>query len=110
VTLNLIVGHAALSTDCRLVPIDGKRVELGRWRACAEAFIGPSIVDGIATLRHLQSMMDSRYDVLLDAGRRKIMAVTGLPVVVVVSWRPASCGPSRTAAAGGSCPNGSTST
>ena len=29
-------------------------------------------------------MMDSRYDVLLDAGRRKITAETGLPVVVVV--------------------------
>jgi len=84
VTLNLIVGHAAVSIDCRLVLIDGKRVELGLWRACAEAFIGPSIVDCIATLRRLQSMMDSRYDVLLDAGRRKITAETGLPVVVVV--------------------------
>jgi S-DNA-T family DNA segregation ATPase FtsK/SpoIIIE len=84
VTVNLIVGHAALSTDCRLVLIDGKRVELGLWRACAEAFIGPSIVDCIAVLRRLQSMMDSRYDVLLNAGRRKITAETGLPVVVVV--------------------------
>ena len=29
VALNLIVGHAALSPDCRLVLVDGKRVELG---------------------------------------------------------------------------------
>jgi S-DNA-T family DNA segregation ATPase FtsK/SpoIIIE len=84
VALNLIVGHAALSIDCRLILIDGKRVELGLWRACAEAFIGPSIVDCISLLRRLQSMMDSRYDVLLDAGRRKITAETGLPLVVVV--------------------------
>jgi S-DNA-T family DNA segregation ATPase FtsK/SpoIIIE len=84
VALNLIVGHAALSPDCRLVLVDGKRVELGLWRECADAFIGPSIVDAIVTLRLLQSMMDSRYDVLLDAGRRKITAGTGLLVVLVV--------------------------
>lgn len=84
VALNLIVGHAALSLDCRLVLIDGKRVELGLWRSCADAFIGPSIVDCVALLRRLQSMMDSRYDVLLDAGRRKISAAAGQPPVVLV--------------------------
>src|SRR5213080_5149490 len=62
VALQLIVAHGALSPDCRLILIDGKRVELGLWRGCAEEFIGPSIVDGIALLRRLQSMMDSRYD------------------------------------------------
>jgi S-DNA-T family DNA segregation ATPase FtsK/SpoIIIE len=84
VALNLTVGHAALSLDCRLVLVDGKRVELGLWRACADAFIGPSIVDGIGLLRRLQSMMDSRYDVLLDAGRRKISDGAGQPSVVLV--------------------------
>ena len=84
VALNLIVGHAALSLDCRLVLVDGKRVELGLWRACADAFIGPSITDAIGILRRLQSMMDSRYDVLLDAGRRKIGAGVGQPSVVLV--------------------------
>ena len=84
VALNLIVGHAALSLDCRLVLVDGKRVELGLWRACADAFIGPSITDAIGILRRLQSMMDSRYDVLLDAGRRKISAGAGQPSVVLV--------------------------
>ena len=92
VTLNLIVAHAALSPDCRLILVDGKRVELGLWRSCAKEVIGPSIVDAIALLRRLQSMMDSRYDVLLDAGRRKIAA--------------ASCFPSRTAATGESCLSG----
>lgn len=84
VALNLIVAHAALSLECRLVLVDGKRVELGLWRSCAEAFIGPSIVDAIDALRRLQSQMDSRYDVLLAAGRRKVTRDTGVPVVLVV--------------------------
>jgi S-DNA-T family DNA segregation ATPase FtsK/SpoIIIE len=84
VALNLIVAHAALSLDCRLVLVDGKRVELGLWRRCADAFIGPSIVDAISVLRRLQSTMDSRYDVLLDAGQRKITSASGLPVILVV--------------------------
>jgi S-DNA-T family DNA segregation ATPase FtsK/SpoIIIE len=84
VALNLIVAHAALSTDCRLILIDGKRVELGLWRGCAEAFIGPSITDAIELLQHLRATMDERYEELLDAGRRKITRESGQPVVVVV--------------------------
>jgi DNA segregation ATPase FtsK/SpoIIIE, S-DNA-T family len=84
VTLNLIVAHAALSPDCRLVLVDGKRVELGLWRGCAEAFIGPSITDAIDLLKRLQSTMDERYAELLSAGRRKITRRSGCPVVLVV--------------------------
>ena len=29
--LNVIVAHAALALDCRLVLLDGKQVELGQW-------------------------------------------------------------------------------
>ncbi len=32
VALQLVVAHGALSPDCRLVLVDGKRVELGLWR------------------------------------------------------------------------------
>jgi S-DNA-T family DNA segregation ATPase FtsK/SpoIIIE len=81
---NLIVAHAALSTDCRLILIDGKRVELGLWRSCAETFVGPSITDAITVLRQLQTDMDSRYDQLLAAGVRKIVPGCGVPVVLVV--------------------------
>jgi S-DNA-T family DNA segregation ATPase FtsK/SpoIIIE len=84
VALNLIVAHAALSADCRLVLVDGKRVELGLWRSCAESFIGPSIGEAIETLRRLQADMDSRYDELLAAGRRKVTRTSGVPVVLVV--------------------------
>jgi DNA segregation ATPase FtsK/SpoIIIE, S-DNA-T family len=84
VGLNLIVAHAALSLDCRLILVDGKRVELGLWRRCAEAFIGPSITEAIDLLKQLQAVMDARYGELLDTGRRKITREGGQPVVVVV--------------------------
>jgi DNA segregation ATPase FtsK/SpoIIIE, S-DNA-T family len=84
VALNLIVAHAALSTDCELVLIDGKQVELGLWRGCAEAFIGPDITHAIQALRQLQAVMDGRYADLLAAGRRKITPGCGCRVVLVV--------------------------
>ncbi len=84
VGLNLIVAHAALSLDCRLILIDGKQVELGLWRSCADAFIGPSITDVIDLLKQLQKVMDTRYGELLDTGRRKITLACGHPVVLVV--------------------------
>jgi S-DNA-T family DNA segregation ATPase FtsK/SpoIIIE len=84
VALNLIVGHAASSTDCRLILIDGKRVELGAWRGCAETFVGPSITDAIDTLRRMQAEMDQRYEQLLANDRRKIARPDGVPPVLVV--------------------------
>jgi DNA segregation ATPase FtsK/SpoIIIE, S-DNA-T family len=84
VGLNLIVAHAALSLDCRLILIDGKQVELGLWRSCADAFIGPSITEAIELLKQLQKVMDTRYGELLDTGRRKITSACGHPVVLVV--------------------------
>jgi len=84
VGLNLIVAHAALSLDCRLILIDGKQVELGLWRSCAEAFIGPSITEAIDLLKQLQKVMDTRYGELLDTGHRKITPACGHPVVLVV--------------------------
>jgi S-DNA-T family DNA segregation ATPase FtsK/SpoIIIE len=84
VALNLIVAHAALTPDCRLVLVDGKRVELGLWRECADTFVGPSISEALEVLRRLQAEMDARYDELLAAGRRKITRASGVPVVLVV--------------------------
>jgi len=84
VALNLIVAHAALSPDCRLVLVDGKRVELGAWRVCAEPFVGPSIDDAIDTLRGLRQHMEDRYGWLLDNGRRKITRGDEYEPVLVV--------------------------
>src|SRR4051794_38025544 len=54
--LNAVVAHAALSLDCRLVLLDGKRVELGQWRKCADGFVGQSIEQALAMLKRLQIM------------------------------------------------------
>jgi S-DNA-T family DNA segregation ATPase FtsK/SpoIIIE len=71
--LNAIVAHAALSLDCKLVLLDGKRVELGQWKKCAELFVGPDIAAALSLLKRLQKMMDNRYDYLEECERRKII-------------------------------------
>jgi S-DNA-T family DNA segregation ATPase FtsK/SpoIIIE len=83
VALQLIVAHGALSPDCRLILIDGKRVELGLWRECAERFIGPSIDEAIDTLHWLQDQIDERTSWLLDHKMRKITPQLGWPVYLV---------------------------
>jgi DNA segregation ATPase FtsK/SpoIIIE, S-DNA-T family len=82
--LNLITAHAALSHDCKLILVDGKQVELGLWRACADMFIGPSITDAIAAFTKFQQIMNDRYDTLLAAGRRKITRDSGECIYLVV--------------------------
>src|SRR3954465_7629708 len=70
--LNAIVAHAALALDCRLCLLDGKQVELGQWRRCADAFVGPDIKQALGLLLRLQKMMDNRYAFLLDCEPRKV--------------------------------------
>ena len=82
--INLITAHGALSGDCRLILIDGKQVELGPWRECADRFVGPSITDALETARWLQNLMNDRYDRLVAAGLRKITPATGEDVYLVV--------------------------
>jgi DNA segregation ATPase FtsK/SpoIIIE, S-DNA-T family len=83
VALQLIVAHGALSADCRLILIDGKRVELGLWRDCAERFIGPSIDDAIDAMHYLQDQIDERTDLLLQMKKRKVTPDLGWPVYLV---------------------------
>ena len=83
--LNAVVAHAALSLDCRLCLLDAKQVELGQWRKCADAFVGPDLDRALGLLLRLQIMMDRRYAYLLDCERRKVVAVdTFLPYVVAI--------------------------
>jgi DNA segregation ATPase FtsK/SpoIIIE, S-DNA-T family len=82
--LNLITAHAALSADCKLALIDGKQVELGAWRHCADMFIGPSMTAALDGFRELQQIMNDRYHTLLATGRRKITRRCGEPVYLVV--------------------------
>src|SRR5437899_998734 len=51
VLLNLIAAHGALDPGCGLVLLDGKWVELGQWRACADVFVGPNIAQASNVLR-----------------------------------------------------------
>ena len=83
--LNALVAHAALSLDCKLCLFDGKQVELGQWRECADAFVGPDIVKANRLLTRLQTMMDRRYTYLLACKRRKIAPRDAfLPYLVVI--------------------------
>jgi len=91
VALQLAVAHGALSPDCRLVLVDGKQVELGLWRGCAERFVGGSdkrsgksvLDDAIDTLRWLQDEIDDRLDWLLDHRMRKITPDLHWPVFLI---------------------------
>jgi len=82
--LNAITAHAALCSDARLILLDGKLVELGLYRDCADIFVGPKLDQAIEVLRRLQVVMDNRYTWLLAQGRRKIRATDGIEVIVVV--------------------------
>jgi len=81
--LNLITAHGALSYDCKLILVDGKQVELGMWRACADNFIGPSIKDAIEAFEHFQGIMNDRYRKLLATGRRKIARDSGDDIYLI---------------------------
>jgi S-DNA-T family DNA segregation ATPase FtsK/SpoIIIE len=83
VALQLIVAHGALSADCKLILIDGKRVELGLWKECAEHFVGPSMDDAISVLGWLQQLIDERTDVLLQMKKRKVTPDMGWPFYLV---------------------------
>src|SRR5690348_7054888 len=82
--LNLITAHGALSCDCKLILVDGKQVELGPWRGCADGFIGPSLSDAIAAFEAFQATMNTRYDTLLATGRRKITRADGEYVYLII--------------------------
>jgi S-DNA-T family DNA segregation ATPase FtsK/SpoIIIE len=82
--LNNIVAHAALAADCRLWLLDGKRVELGPWRPCAERFVGPSLDEAVTALGELQAEMDARYDQLDADGVRKVVPGDGHQAIMLV--------------------------
>ncbi len=83
VALQLVVAHGALAGDCKLILIDGKRVELGLWAACADTFVGPSIDDAIHVMHGLQGLIDERTDLLLQMRKRKVTPDMGWPFYLV---------------------------
>jgi DNA segregation ATPase FtsK/SpoIIIE, S-DNA-T family len=84
VGLASIVGHGALSGDCRLTLMDGALVELGAWRSCADTFVGPDINQAIAVVERQQQEITDCCEMLLDTGRKKIIKSDGEPVHLTV--------------------------
>jgi S-DNA-T family DNA segregation ATPase FtsK/SpoIIIE len=89
VGLNDVVAHTALSLDADLWLFDGKLVELGLWRSCAERFVGNDLDHALGALAELAAEMDCRYDLLDAEGRRKITPDDAeqhgvRPIVVVI--------------------------
>jgi len=82
--LSLLVASAALDPTSELWLLDGKLVELAVWRRCANGSVGVSVAGAIDLLLHLQSEMEERYAMLLEAGKRKVSPGDGLPLHVVV--------------------------
>jgi DNA segregation ATPase FtsK/SpoIIIE, S-DNA-T family len=100
VALNNVVAHCALCTDVQLWGFDGKRVELGLWRAVMDRFVGNDPFEAIAGLTDLQAVMDDRYEVLESTGRRKITLADGIPfiacIVDEIAYYSATAGDKRT--------------
>jgi DNA segregation ATPase FtsK/SpoIIIE, S-DNA-T family len=82
--LNNVAAHAALSTDARLVLLDGKLVELGQWEHLADEFVGPDLNHALSVLRRLQQVMNNRYAWLRAHNKRKITPADRLSVIVVM--------------------------
>ena len=82
--VNTVIGHAALSADCRLWLFDGKLVELDPWRPVADVSVGNDMALALAKLTELQHELDIRYAMLRKVGRRKIIRDDGLDVILFV--------------------------
>jgi S-DNA-T family DNA segregation ATPase FtsK/SpoIIIE len=100
VLLNNIVGHVALCTDVALWLFDGKQVELGLWEDVADVFVGNDVLAANTKLAELQAEMDTRYQLLTAAKRRKITGADGLPfvrcVVDEIAYYSATAGDKKT--------------
>lgn len=82
--LNDICAHAAMTSDARLMLLDGKYVELSQWEDVADLFVGPNAEQAIIALLRLQTLIDNRYAWLTSQRRRKLTRRDRLSVVVCV--------------------------
>jgi S-DNA-T family DNA segregation ATPase FtsK/SpoIIIE len=78
-----LTAAGALDPDCKLLLVDGKRVELIKWAAVAEAYV-TTAEEFIALLGDLQMELDLRYEVLASQGRRKIEKHDGMGLIMLV--------------------------
>jgi hypothetical protein len=81
---SMLVATAALDPAVRLILLDGARVELSVWRACADRFVGPSPEEALEVFEGLRVELDERLSLLDGQHLRKISPEVGLPLLVVV--------------------------
>jgi S-DNA-T family DNA segregation ATPase FtsK/SpoIIIE len=86
VAVSQLLAVAALDPDVDLWLLDGKRVELGVWRNCAQAFVDTKLDEAIDVLHRLQRVIDQRLNWLdtQPGVRRKIRPEDGQRLQVVV--------------------------
>lgn len=83
--LQLVAAATALDPAASLHVLDPKLVELARWQPLAASWAGADIGDAIAALRHLDSELARRYQLLTERRLRKLTDAdsVGLHVLVV---------------------------
>ncbi|HXA32329.1 MAG TPA: FtsK/SpoIIIE domain-containing protein, partial [Acidimicrobiales bacterium] len=84
VALSGVVAASALDPNVDMWLFDGKMVELGPWRSCAQRFVGPDVEAAVSALQDLREVMDHRYGQLLDRGVRKVSIGDHLRLQLVV--------------------------
>ena len=82
--LQLVAAAAALDPAASLHALDPKVVELARWQPLAASWAGADIGDALVVLRHLDSELGRRYQLLAERRLRKLTAADGVGLHVVV--------------------------
>lgn len=85
--LTVLITGCALLENVALVGLDPKKVEQAMWRP-RFSHIATELDDALATLYALADEMDSRYDRLVEEGRKKVsvdMISPEMPLIVVVA-------------------------
>ena len=84
VALSYLLTMASMDPRVTITLLDGKQVELAAWAKVADLFVGPDQGEAVQALHYLQGLMDTRYDLLLNEGKRKLSPDSGFGLHVVV--------------------------
>ncbi len=84
VALSYFLTLASMDPSVTIALLDGKQVELAAWKSLADLFVGPDQGEAVKALQYLEGLMDTRYDLLLAEGKRKIEPSSGFGLHVVV--------------------------
>lgn len=74
-----VISAGVLDATAHLWGLDAKKVELSLWGPVLDGLVTTDMEAAIELLRHLQHVMDDRYGLLEEQGRRRITRDDGLP-------------------------------